>query len=83
MYIYSFFWFELCQSVIENSTAAALVDIVFDVSFLSFQIDHASRYTGLDEPIQRSEARKALEWKERAILTHKSQKNYERTSTSR
>ena len=31
-----------------------LVDIVFDVSFLSFQIDHASRYTGLDEPIQRA-----------------------------
>ena len=30
----------------------ALVDIVFDVSFLSFHIDHASRYTGLDEPIQ-------------------------------
>ena len=35
----------------------APVDVVFDVSFLSFRIDHASRLTGRDAPIQRALAR--------------------------
>ena len=39
---------------IGDEETEAPVDIVFDLRFLSFHIDHASRHTGLDEPIQRA-----------------------------